>query len=417
MPAPRLFHGWLVVGGAFTVLATCYALQFSYGVLMPHMVADLGWGRSALSAPFSAYILLYSWLSYLAGALTDRLGPRTVIALGALGLGSGYALLGTTEELWEPYVYLGAFAAVGGSVAFVPCNATVIRWFVRRRGIALGIASAGISVAAILGPLVTAALLDVFSWRETLYWLGAGGAVLVLLASRVMTRDPEAKNLAPDGDPLEATTKRPAAGATELEGQTLAQARRSSAFWLVMACLFFTWVPVFFPFVHLPSHALEQGIAASEAATLLASLGIGGLLGRLLSGSLTDKLGRKPGLVLSIALQALAFEGLGESQAYTSLALWTFVLGMGYSGVSVLFPALLGDLFGRAHVGAIVGFVFATVGSAAAAGPYLAGLIFDATGSFDLAFRAGTVLNAISLAVLAFLRTKSPSARSPVPRI
>lgn len=402
----RLFSGWVVVGGAFTVLATCYALQFSYGVLIPHMADELGWARSTFSAPFSVYILLYTWLSYGAGALTDRVGPRTVIAVGAVGLGSGYALLGSIEAIWEPYLYLCGIAALGMSVAFVPCNATVIRWFVRRRGLALAIASAGISAAAVIGPLATAWLLDRFSWRETFQFLGAGGMALLLLASLVMTRDPESKNLTPDGDDVIDAPEAWRSGAKTLEGVTLAQARQSPAFWLLMVALFFTWLAIFSPFVHLPGHAVQRGIAASDAATLLVMLGIGGLVGRLLGGSLTDRLGRKPGLMISIALQAVAFVGFSVTQSFTPLALWAFVLGMGYSGVSVLFPALIGDMFGRAHVGAIVGFVFATVGSAAAAGPYLAGLVFDATGNFDLAFRIAGVLNVIALVVLCFLQTK-----------
>ena len=406
---PKLFYGWLVVAGAFTVLATCYALQFSYGVLIPHMAAELGWRRSTFSAPFSLYILLYTWLSYFAGALTDRIGPRVVIACGALGLGLGYALLGTIDALWQPYVYLCAIAALGMSVAFVPCNATVIRWFVRKRGLALAIASAGISAAAVIGPLVTTALLETFSWRQTFQFLGAGAVALLLAASFVMVRDPETKNLRPDGDPSPDVSGAPVRCATGLEGVTLAQAKQSPAFWLLMAALFFTWLAVFFPFVHLPGHAVQRGIGASQAANLLVMLGVGGLLGRLLGGGLTDRLGRKPGLAISIALQAVAFLGLGESQQYVPLAVWAFVLGMGYSGVSVLFPALLGDLFGRAHVGAIVGFVFATVGGAAAAGPYLAGLVFDATGSFDFAFRIAVVLNTIALLLLLMLKNERRS--------
>ena len=102
------------------------------------MLTELEWDRSTLAAPFSLYVLMYTGLSFFAGKLTDRLGPRVVIAIGALGLGSGYMSMSTIEEVWEPYLYF-AMASIGGAVAFVPCNATVIRWFVRRRGFALGL--------------------------------------------------------------------------------------------------------------------------------------------------------------------------------------------------------------------------------------------------------------------------------------
>ena len=296
--AQGLFPGWIVVGGAFSVLTVSYGLQFSYGVFLPYMSAELGWDRSTLAAPFSVYVLFYTWLSFLAGKLTDRLGPRTVIAVGALGLGTGYMLLSTVEAVWQLYLYLAGFAAIGASVAFVPCNATVIRWFVRRRGFALGIASAGIGFAAVLGPPVAAILIASVGWRDAFYLLGAAGAAAMLLASRAMIRDPESRNLLPDGDTIE-----PSLAPTELDGWTLTDARRTLTFWLLMSSLFFSWLVIFVPFVHLTGYALDQGIPALESAILLGIIGIGGLAGRVIGGGLTDRLGRMPGIIASMVLQ------------------------------------------------------------------------------------------------------------------
>lgn len=372
------------------------------------MVTELGWNRSQLSAPFSLYVLFYTGLSFFTGRLTDRLGPSVVITVGALGLGVGWALMSTIESIWQPYAYL-SIAAIGGAVAFVPCNATVIRWFVRRRGLALGIASSGISCAALIGPLVAALLLVRTHWREAMLLMAAGAAVLMFVASRLMYRDPETANLHPDGE-RGACAQRPVAQ----DGWTLTAARRTLTFWVLMLSLFLTWLAIFVPFVHLPAHAVTRGLSAMDSHLLLTLLGAGGLLGRVIGGGLTDWLGRLPGIVTAILLQAFSFVGFMTSDSFLALGLWAMAFGVGYSGVSVFFPALFGDLFGRAHAGAIVGFVFAFGGCSAAAGPYFAALVFDATGAYELAFLICAVINVLALVVLVFLRPPNSTHRQSV---
>ncbi len=403
------FPGWFVVAGAFSVLCLHYGVQFSYGVFLPHMLDELGWDRSTLTAPFSLYVLLYTGLSYYAGKLTDQWGPRVVIVIGAVGLGIGYLSMSTIEEVWEPYLYL-AMASLGGAVAFVPCNATVIRWFVRRRGLALGVASSGISFAAVIGPPISAILIQATDWRRALLMMGAGAAVLMLAASRLMHRDPESVGQLPDGVSVSDPGR-----VVEMEGWTLKAARGTSAFWVLMGSLFFSWLAIFVPFVHLTGHALNLGISEIDSALLLSFVGLGGLLGRIVGGGLTDRFGRLPGIVAAILLQALAFVGFTMSESFLWLALWGMAFGIGYSGVSVLFPALFGDLFGRPHAGAIVGYVFAVGGGSAAFGPYFAGIAFDATGGYEAAFVTCAVSNVIAVGLLAFLRPPSVGYSPQVP--
>ena len=397
MSAIPVFWGWRVVLAAFTVLTVIYGLQFSFGVLLPAIARDLDWRLSTLAAPFSLYIFIYTALSFFTGRLTDRIGPLWVIRVGAVCLAAGYGSMALTETVWEPYLYLCVFAALGAGAAFVPCNATVIKWFVDRRGLALGVAGSGISVAALVGPPLTALLLTRFDWRDTLVLLAIGAVVLLLAAAQFMVRDPESVGQRPyrvadAGTPL------------TLTGLTLSQAWRTRTFWLLMMVLFFTWLVIFIPFVHLPGLGAERGLDVSSSAMLIALAGVGGIAGRLFGGPGSDRLGRKAGLAVAIGAQASGLYCLSISFEFAWLGVWAFVFGLGYSGVSVMFPALLGDLFGRAHSGAIVGFVFASVGSAAAAGPYAASLVFDATGSLQGAFHGAALVNLVALMLLVFLR-------------
>jgi len=116
------------------VLLVTYGVQYSFGVFFTTMLQDLSWSRASLAGAFSVYSLVYIGLSFYSGCLTDRLGPRWVIALGGLCLGSGMILVSLIRAPWQLHLFYGGLAGVGMSVAYIPCNATVVKWFRRRRG-------------------------------------------------------------------------------------------------------------------------------------------------------------------------------------------------------------------------------------------------------------------------------------------
>src|SRR5262249_56619807 len=123
------------------------------------------WSRASLSGVFSVYTVVYSALALAAGRLTDRWGPRVVIALGGCFLGLGLMGMSRVSALWQPYMLYGLVAALGMSTVFVPCAATVARWFVRHRGLALGVTSSGISVGVFILPPVAHFLVSRAGWR------------------------------------------------------------------------------------------------------------------------------------------------------------------------------------------------------------------------------------------------------------
>ncbi len=165
---PGVFRGWQVVAAAFSVMFFAYGLQFSYGVFASGMAAELGWSRAATALPYSLYVFLYSALSAATGRATDRIGPRPVITVGALLLGLGWGLSALVHEPWQLNLTLGLVAALGMSVAWVPCNATVSRWFTRRRGTAVAVASTGGSLGNLLVPALAATMIALWGWRWSL---------------------------------------------------------------------------------------------------------------------------------------------------------------------------------------------------------------------------------------------------------
>ena len=400
------FRGWRVVAAAFSVLFLSYGLQFSYGVFVSGMTAELGWSRAVTALPYSIYVFLYSALAAVTGRATDRFGPRPVISIGAVLLGLGWGASALAQQPWHLSITLGVVAALGMSVAWVPCNATVSRWFTRRRGTAVAVASSGGSLGNLIVPALAAVLVATWGWRWTLGVIAMTSAVLMLVAARFMLRDPESVGQWPDGDPAPLLTT--GSG----DGKTLAEVCWSEPFLLIIAIYFMSWVPIFVPFVHAAAYAEDLGASKLAAASVLSVIGIGGLVGRLSSGIVSDALGRLPALLGVFALQVLAF-GLFAAASSAPRLLWiaALVFGFSYGGGVTLLPPLCGDLFGRAHVAAIVGMIFAVAGAPAAIGPYVAGWLYDLTGSYSAAFLSSAALNAVALLLTAVLAWRSRSAR------
>lgn len=420
---PRLFQGWVVVGAAFAVLFVAYGLQFSFGVFVKAIHDDVGWTRTQLSVPYALYVFLYSALSGGTGVITDRRGPRIAIAGGGVMLALGYVLFGIAQQLWQIYLVFGVIAACGMSAAWVPCNATVVRWFTRRRGLAVGIASTGGSVGNLVVPPLAATLIEWLGWRQTLVVLGlAAGASLVLL-SGLMVRDPERVGLRPDGDPPPDPTALPGAvtfpdSATvtvvpAAPAYTVAEARRTGPFWALFGIFALNWLVVFVPFVHGASFVEDLGASTVRAATVISAIGFGGVIGRLSAGVASDRFGRRATLAFMLACQVLAFLGFAAAQSVGVLYPVAALFGRSYGGATTLFPAIVGDLFGRTSAGSIVGTIFATAGSMAAIGPFVAGAMYDATGSYRTAFVLSACCNAAALALVRTLRT--PRTTAPVP--
>jgi MFS family permease len=400
------FRGWQVVAAAFAVLFLSYGLQFSYGVFVGGMAADLGWSRAETALPYSIYVFVYSALSAATGRATDRFGPRPVIATGAVLLGLGWGTSALVMRPWQLAVTLGIVAALGMSVAWVPCNATVSRWFTRRRGTAVAIASSGGSVGNLVVPPLAAALVGGFGWRTTLAAVALSSAALMLVAARFMIRDPESVGLCPDGEPP------PENAPLVVPGRRLEEVWRTAPFRLVVATYLLTWIPVFVPFVHAAAHAEDLGLGKVAAASVIGVIGIGGIAGRLASGIVSDRVGRLPALLVVFALQVVSFLAFAGANGIGILWLAATIFGFSYGGGVTLLPPLCGDLFGRAHVAAIVGAIFAVAGAPAAIGPYVAGWLFDVSGSYEAAFLWSAASNAGALALTWVLARRLASGRA-----
>jgi MFS transporter, OFA family, oxalate/formate antiporter len=394
---PRLHYGWVIVAAGFTVMLLTYGVQYSFGVFFTALAAEFGWSRAKLGGVFSLYAGTYSFMGLISGRLTDRWGPRRVVAVGGLLLGGGLALAGTVRSL--PPLYATYFiAAFGMSTAYVPTSSTAVRWFTARRGLAVGLVMAGAGVGVLVAPPVIALILGRLGWRLTYFVVGATLAVALVALARLLVADPASRGLRPYGGAIAA------ADGPDAPSWPVARAARHPAFLALAGVYLLAWIPVFLPPVHLAALAQDLGLGPVVGATALSALGGGSLAGRVVMGAASDAIGRRPALGLSLGLQAVAFVALALPTDAASLLGAAALYGFAYGAVTALMPATVTDFFGPAHAGTLVGLIFGIAGPTASLGPVMGGFIFDVTGSYGWAFGAAAGCNVLALGLLAVAR-------------
>lgn len=399
----RVFYGWVITASAFAVLFLTYGVQYSFGIFVPAMVAELGWPRAALGAAFSLYGVVYMCVTVVSGRLTDTLGPRRVVTVGGLLLGAGIVATSQVTMQWQLFASYGIVAALGMSTAYIPCNMTVVRWFRRKRGLAAGLASSGSSCGILIMPLVVFALISITDWRTAMLWCGVGLCVLTLIAASFFITDPAAVGLSVDGDPadsddaVQSSTSRTVDVARGEPDWTLAAARGSLSLWLFVLGFAVALITMTVPFVHLPGFAEDLGLPELTGAGSVSVIGLFALLGGVSLGTLADRLGHRRAMLVGLCAQIIAYAAFYFADGIGLLLGGAALFGVFYGSFVALFPALVADLYGLGHAGAIGGFIVGGGGLLGAWGPAAAGYLRDADGDFRRVF----VLCAIT-AVVAF---------------
>lgn len=397
------FYGWIVVACAFLVLFLTYGVQYSFGVFVPVMVDDLGWQRASLGGAFSLYSVVYTGFTMLSGRLTDTLGPRRVIGLGGVLLGVGIMATSQVSAQWQIYFWYGIVAALGMSTAYIPCNITVVRWFRRKRGLALGLASSGASCGILAVPVIASFIIERWDWRIGMLVLGAVLLAMTNLAARFMVSEPARMDLQSDGaEPMISTNDAMPVAVPEW---TFSEARKTLSFWMFLVGFAVVLLTMTVPFVHIAVFARDIGLSDLRGAMAVSTIGLFALLGSVSLGALSDRIGRKAALNLALLSQIAAFALLLNTDSAVLLYTGAAAFGLFYGGYASLFPALVAQLFGQANAGTIGGFIIGGAGLLGAWGPALAGYLRDVDGDYRRAFIACLATAVVALALFVLLRS------------
>jgi MFS family permease len=410
---PGIFRGWFVVAAAFAVTFVGFGCAYTFSAFLESLQHDFGASRGSVSLVFSLAGFLYFGLGIISGPLADRYGARRLALAGMLLIGVGLAAASAARSLIEVYVAYSLGVGLGMGLAYVPAVGAVQRWFVRRRGLASGLAVSGIGVGTLAMPPLAALLIEMLGWRGAYLALGILAAVIGGGMALLLENDPHTVGLNPDGDPL-------SPGATPAEGASVGEAIRSRRFIALYAACLICSFGVFVPFVHLVPYAGDHGVSASSAALLLSVIGLGSTAGRFLLGGIADWIGRQSALLLSFIGMALALALWPVSTSFWPLAGFAFVFGMIYGAWVAVLPAVVMDYFGGRNVSGIIGILYTSVAFGTLIGPSAAGFAFDLTHDYTLPILAGVAANVIAAAIVAVMfgadrRSQARRSRSHSP--
>jgi MFS family permease len=405
--------GGLLLTGAFVTFAISAALMHSYAVFLVAFLEEFRWSRAETSLAFSVSQLVGGASAPFVGALVDRLGPRRLVLLGgsvlALGLlGSAYL-----HALWQLIVLYGILMTIGanglGLVVFVPM---LSRRFVDNRGMAISVVQSANGFARAVSAPVAQILISTIGWRHAYLAQGALMTALVWPLAMLFSRDEAPARILPSSrlPGGEGATDRPAR-----RDWTLAEAMATRHFWLLFTVYLCTGLGSFFVSLHQLAFAVDVGFDKLYAASVL---GLGALLsvaGTIVTGTLSDYIGRELSAVLAYAVSIVgvicALFITGPEHAWL---LWIhacfFGLTWGARGPAV--TAKTADLFPGPNLGAILGVITVGTGIGSAVGAWGAGWIFDISGSYRLAFVASIVSYLVGCA--AFWALRRPPTRQVV---
>ena len=403
---PKLFYGWWIVLVSLVVLFITLGLgYYSFGVFFTPLVTDFGWSRAALSGAMSLFLLAWGLASPLTGRLTDRYGPRRLIIWGTVGLGASLCLLSLTTALWQLYL-LYAFAGAASAICSeIPTSTAVSHWFRRKRGIAMGVTSTGIGFGGlILAPAVNQLILSL-GWQTTFVIAGVLAWVTIIpLAALVMKNRPQEIGLVPDGDsspnPMSTGEPRHQTNANPLSRSSPVSTRDVWLMGIGFSMASFGLIGVT---THQVPYMIDNGIDATAAATALGLTAGIGVLSKLSFGYLADRFSPRGVMSACIALQAVGVVLLIQ---ISSLGIWAFVVVFAFAmgGNNTLRPLVIGEFFDLAAFGRVSGLTEFIRRVGAAAGPFLAGYIFDITGSYRYAFITFMVAYAVGIVTLLLIR-------------
>ena len=372
-------------------LALAYGIWYSYSVILVALLAEFGWSRSVLAGAFSVFTLVHGAVNPLIGALCMRAGPLRVMAAG--GAAMGLALFADSFIATPAQLYLGFGVATALAVAaagWVPALVYVQREFQHRLGLSIGIVSSGVGVGMLLVVPLAQLLIDAFGWRTAFRVLGAISVLWIVPASLWLMRAPLRQSQNQGQTPIKQNQAKPGSVPKPAShAMTLGEAMRTQPFWLLMAAFFFGNMSSQTLHVHQVAYLVDHGLAAIVAASVVGVVGAASIAGKTGGGWLSDRVERELVFVAGIAIlaaSAFALLALGAAPTRWGAYGYAVLLGVGYSVTASLIPAMVADRFSGPHFGAIVGVGLMGSAAGSALGPWLAGVLYDATGSYALAF-------------------------------
>jgi MFS family permease len=377
-----LKYGWVVVAAAFTLMFVGFGAVYSFAAFFSSFEAEFGASRGDIALVFSVAAFVWFVSGAPGGMLADRYGARRVAIAGVACLVAALWIASQAPSLTVLYAAYGLGLGLGVGLVYVPSVGAVQPWFQANRAFASGLAVAGIGAGNLAGPLLAAWWIGLFGWRGAYVSLAIFTLVLGGIAAFAIR---EAAH--------HASGERP--------GMPLRAALRTFPFWLLFASLVLSCTGLFVPMVHLTPFATDAGFSEAQGVMLVSLIGLGSLVGRFGIGGFADRLGRTASLCAMYAGLGAMFLLWWAASAYWVLALFAVVFGVCYGAYVALLPTIVMDLYGPRSVSGIIGTLYTGCGFGTLLGPWLAGVAYDASGSYQAPILAGAAFSLAAAACVA----------------
>jgi len=393
-------YAWLRLGAA-VLLATIGGVgMWSFPVALPTIQADFSIIRADASLPFTLAMLGFAAGGAIMGWLLDRFGILVPLTCGAVALTVGYLAAGNAANLWEFAVAHGLIG-IGSSASLGPLMADTSHWFVRRRGIAVALCSSGNYIAGVIWPPLVQHLIATAGWRPTHIGIGLFcAATIVPLAWLALRRAPPVHQIG-------------VAAAAAAQAQSTLGLSSNALMAMLSIAGIACCVAMSMPQVHIVAYCGDLGYGVARGAEMLAVMMAGGIVSRIATGFIADRIGGLPTLLLGAVLQGTAlflyllFDGL------TSLYVISALFGLFQGGLIPSYAIIVREYFSPQEAGARVGFVLMATLLGMALGGWMSGAIFDLTGSYRAAFANGLAWNFVTVAVALWLIARPGRRTAP----
>jgi MFS family permease len=414
------YYGWFVISLCFLTTLTSAGVRSSPSVLIHPLEAEFGWSRTLIASAVSMNLLLFGIAAPVSGFLIDRYGPRKVMmgSLGLLILGVSGTMVMT--QFWQFFLVWGIIVGIGaGGVGSVLTATVGNRWFIAKRGLALGILGSASSTGQIIFLPLFMAMITYAGWRLGSMALIIVALVLLPLIFLFMRDDPSEVGLEPygAGDPNAAAT----GGKTSLRGMPAKNATITArevvthpTFWL-LAGSFFVCGGTANGLIgtHLIPHEIEIGIPQIAAASLLGIMGALNMVGTICSGWMVDKVQPQRWLAMVYALRGCSLLILPFVKDFGGLVLFAIIYGLDWFATVPPSMAITADTFGRQNVGKVYGWIFMSHQIGAAIMASAAGAVRTYLGDYNIAFFAGGMIAMVAATLALNIKSKPNEAASP----
>jgi MFS family permease len=381
-----------VIFAGFFTLFIAFAIRYSYGMLLPYMLEEFQISKTEAGGIYSAYFAAFTIAVPFIGLLADRFNIRIIVTLAAFFIGAGTVLMSFSTSVVNASLFF-MVTGLGHSACWVPFTVLIYRWVgAKRRGTALTLTEAGSAVGIITASSIMPLIINSFDWRMGWLILGLSAFLATVFNLALITN--------PRQSTIQSITK-PLAGSREAATDAYLSTFKNARFWLLGVSYLLVGFLILVPFTFLTTYAFKELKLSFQAATgLITMIGIAGITGKLVLGTLSDRLGRIQMMIAASTLLAVGCLGMVFFHHYILLSVFTVLFGLGYGAVWPIYAASVPDYFPGNRTGLVFSLWALLLGVGSITSPLISGWVLDVSGNFSLAFFLAAVAAIISVVLL-----------------